>query len=248
MAFADHFSARAEAYSRHRPDYPDELFAYLAEQAPRRAVAWDCGTGNGQAAVGLAARFAVVLASDASVAQLALARPQARVAYAAATAEAPPFADRCADLVTVAQAYHWVDADRFAAAARQVAAGDAVIAAWSYARCAVAPDVDGLIERLYAGVLGPWWPPERALVEDGYRGIRFPFAETAAPAFALSARWTCDRFLGYVRSWSAAKAFHEATGRDAVAEAGPELSAAWGDGERLVSWPLALRVGRVHGR
>ena len=55
---ADRFSDRAEAYSRHRPRYPDSLFEHLARLAPAPDHAWDCATGNGQAATGLVEHFA----------------------------------------------------------------------------------------------------------------------------------------------------------------------------------------------
>ncbi len=53
--FEDHFSRHSETYVRHRPTYPNELYSYLASIVPHRRLAWDCGTGNGQAALGLAA-------------------------------------------------------------------------------------------------------------------------------------------------------------------------------------------------
>ena len=49
--FKDHFSGRAAAYTRYRPGYPPALFAWLASQTGRHELAWDCGCGNGQAAM-----------------------------------------------------------------------------------------------------------------------------------------------------------------------------------------------------
>ena len=51
MTFEDHYSGHADAYARHRPHYPDALFAWLASLMPGRALAWDAGTGNGQVAI-----------------------------------------------------------------------------------------------------------------------------------------------------------------------------------------------------
>ncbi|HWA15135.1 MAG TPA: hypothetical protein VG817_01795, partial [Gemmatimonadales bacterium] len=61
MTFQDHFSGHAGAYSRARPTYPPELFAWLSVQTAAHDVAWDCGTGNGQAALGLAAHYRTVI-------------------------------------------------------------------------------------------------------------------------------------------------------------------------------------------
>ena len=68
--FKDHFSGHAVEYAKFRPHYPDELFEYLALISPRHELAWDCATGNGQAAVGLARHFDSVIATDASAQQL----------------------------------------------------------------------------------------------------------------------------------------------------------------------------------
>ena len=54
----DHFSGHAGCYEAFRPTYPDALFEYLASLCPLRELAWDCATGNGQAAVPLAANKA----------------------------------------------------------------------------------------------------------------------------------------------------------------------------------------------
>src|SRR5690606_4114436 len=68
--FEDHFSQIAASYAQYRPQYPPTLYAYLAQNAPGRALAWDCATGNGQAALGLAAYFDQVIATDASAEQI----------------------------------------------------------------------------------------------------------------------------------------------------------------------------------
>jgi len=87
MSFKDHFSKQAADYARFRPRYPREMFEYLGRIAPSRALAWDCATGNGQAAVGLAAVFERVIATDASEKQIANAEPHERVEYRVAPAE-----------------------------------------------------------------------------------------------------------------------------------------------------------------
>ena len=87
MTFKDHFSGHAESYASFRPRYPSRLFDFVATLPLRRDLAWDCATGNGQAAVDLAERFANVIATDASERQLALAIPHPRIEYRRALAE-----------------------------------------------------------------------------------------------------------------------------------------------------------------
>src|SRR5215510_13739377 len=99
MSFKDHFSGHASLYARYRPDYPSELYDYLATLTPRRELALDCATGSGQAAVGLARHFACVIATDGSVSQLQHAVVNERVRYVANVAEQPAFRDRSFDLI-----------------------------------------------------------------------------------------------------------------------------------------------------
>src|SRR5262245_54646169 len=112
MSFKDHFSGHADSYEAYRPTYPDTLFAHLASIAPGQVMAWDCATGNGQAAVPLARHFKSVVATDPSVKQLGQARRQDSILYAVAHAERTPLPRGSVDLVTVAQALHWFDLPR----------------------------------------------------------------------------------------------------------------------------------------
>ena len=86
MTFKDHFSKQAADYAKFRPSYPQKLFAYFGSIAPNRQLAWDCGTGSGQAAVALASVFDRVIATDASEKQISNAQPHDRVEYRVAPA------------------------------------------------------------------------------------------------------------------------------------------------------------------
>jgi SAM-dependent methyltransferase len=245
MAFKDHFSTQAGTYARARPGYPAALFDWLAAQAPARRLAWDAGCGNGQAAQALAEYFERVVATDPSAAQLEHAPPHPRIDYREEPAETPSLPAGRVDLITVAQALHWFDLERFHEAANRVLAPGGVIAEWSYALCEVDPGVDRVFMRLYDGVLGAYWPAERRHVETGYADLPFPFRRLEAPTFAMVCRWTLPQYLDYLRSWSASARYRAAHGEDPVSLLAGALAAAWGDprAAREVRWPLALRVG-----
>lgn len=244
--FKDHFSARAEQYARYRPGYPPELFDWLAALAPARRLAWDVGTGSGQAALGLARHFERVIASDAAEAQLRNAVAHERIVYRVMPAERAELDDASVDLVTVAQALHWFDFARFYGEVRRVLRPEGVIAAWTYGVNRVAPEVDAIVHRYYSEIVGPYWPPEREHVERQYRSIPFPFDEIAAPRFAMQMAWRFEDMLGYLGTWSASKRYAEARGEDPLAQIREPLARAWGEGrERTVEWPLYLRVGRL---
>ncbi|MEP6938843.1 MAG: class I SAM-dependent methyltransferase [Rudaea sp.] len=247
-AFKDHFSGHAQAYRDARPTYPTALYAWLAQESPDRQLAWDVGCGNGQASVALAAHFARVIGTDPSANQIAGAQPQANVEYRVEPAERSSLADASASVVTVAQALHWFDFAPFYAEVRRVLRPGGMLAAWSYAACKVAdPGVDRIIARLYDDLTGPFWPPERAYVDAGYRTLPFPFTPVAAPAFPMLVRWRVEQLLRYLRSWSATQRFITALGEDPVAIVEDDLREAWGDADRQrdVSWIFHLRAGRV---
>ncbi len=244
--FNDHFSSLAAQYAESRPAYPPALFEYLASLCARRERCWDCACGSGQASTSLARYFDSVIATDASDKQVAAAEPHPRVEYRVATAEASGLASQSIDLVAVAQALHWFRIGEFFAEAQRVLKPRGVIAVWSYGVQKFADEkIDAEVQRYYGEVVGPYWPPERAIVESGYRDLEFPFDELTPPPVVMEERWTLERLLGYFRSWSATGRYVKANGADPVIEIGENLAQLWGDpaAPRSISWPLAFRVG-----
>lgn len=244
MTFKDHFSGHASIYAEARPNYPEALFDWLAEHAPQRELAWDAGCGNGQASITLVERFARVIATDPSTAQIANAAPHPRIDYRVEPAERCSLDDAVADLITVAQALHWFDLDRFYAEVRRVLKPGGIFAAWTYADCHVTPAIDTIKARLYTEITGPYWPPERAIVEAGYATLPFPFREIPVPSFAMTSQWTIDHFLAYLRSWSGSQRYLKAMGTDPVSLVESELRGAWGDvSTQELTWVLRIRCG-----
>ena len=247
-SFPDHFSSTAASYASHRPSYPAALFEWLGRIASHHAVAWDCGTGSGQAAAALAEYFDLVVATDPSTAQLSHAASHPRVRYAAMPAERSALASGSTSVITVAQALHWFDTPAFFAEARRVLAPRGVIAVWSYGALTLHDDVlDQVVRRFHGETMGPYWPPERRLVDGGYRDLALPFESIAAPPFAMEAMWTLRQLAGYLSTWSAVQRARATTGADPVAPVVESLRLAWGrEGEvRRVAWPLTLLVGRA---
>jgi ubiquinone/menaquinone biosynthesis C-methylase UbiE len=250
MTFPDHFSAQAARYKAYRPTYPDSLFERLASLAPARNLAWDCATGNGQAALGLAPHFQKVVATDASARQLALADAHPRVTYAQALVGRTPLTDGSVDLITVASAFHWLELPVFYAEVQRVARPGCVLAAWGYKTPEVSPEVQLVVDRFDREVLGPFWLPETSAAVEGYGALHFPFEELDVPAFRMTHRLDCAQYLGYLGTWSASLRYLKTHGRNPTDEIREEMIAVWGDPamKRDVTWPVHTRVGRVAGR
>lgn len=245
MTFKDHFSERAAEYARFRPRYPAGLFQALAELAPGRRLAWDCGTGNGQAAVSLAEHFERVAATDPSPEQLAHAEAHPRVNYRRGLESESGLEDASADLVTAAQALHWFDTDAFYAEARRVLGPGGLVAVWCYNLPRIDPAFDRLLDRFANQTVGPYWAPERQHVREGYQDLPFPFDELPFPACAMEQEVLLGDLAGYLDTWSSVRRYRQVMGADPVEPLVAELAPVWGDASRprTLRWPLTGRVG-----
>lgn len=243
--FQDHFSGHAREYAAHRPGYPPALFERLAAITPSRGCAIDMATGNGQAARQLAKHFDHVIALDASSEQIAHAAPNPKITYGCAPAEATGLDDDSADLITVAQALHWFDHPRFFAEAARVAKPGAVFAAWTYGLFTVDEEVDAIVREFYEDQIGPYWPAERRHVDAGYTTIAVPGTPIPFEAPPMVLEWTVDALLAYLGTWSASKAYADATGEDPVDQIEMAMRVSWGEDARPVEWPVASVVTKL---
>ncbi len=220
-------------------------------------MAWDCGTGSGQAAVLLSEYFDQVIASDASKEQIKNAQSRNNIRYEVFPAEKSNLAEDSVDLITVAQALHWFDLVAFYKEARRVlrksdykfGQSGGIIAAWAYGLHSVSAEVDSIVHLLYEDILGPYWSKERRIVEDRYQSISFPFEEIAHPVFQIELDWTLSELVDYLHSWSSVQQFIHKNNSDPIRQVYNDLAAAWGEenvaAKRRVVWPIYMRVGRV---
>jgi SAM-dependent methyltransferase len=247
MGFRDHFSTQARQYAAFRPTYPPALAACLAGLAPGRRLAWDCATGQGQAARLLAAEFDRVVATDASAAQIDSAAPAERVEFRVADAASSGLDATTVDLITVAQAAHWLDLEAFYAEARRVLRPCGVLAIWGYVllKTGRAP-IDDALQTFQDVTMGPYWPAGREILDARYATLPFPFERLVVPDFKMHARWTRDNLIGYVSSWSALARYREQQGSDPLPTLADAIGREWADTETLdIEWPLYLLVGRA---
>ena len=263
----DLFSAQSKEYATSRPTYPRALFEFIVGLVEEKNLAWDCATGNGQAAVMLADYFKQVVASDISAKQLENAQQKSNITYRIFHAENTPLENNSVDLITIAQALHWFDFDRFYSEARRVlrkrkdgqtggsdggyGGEGGIIAAWAYGLHTVSPDVDKVTHHLYEDILGDkYWPAERKYVEDRYETIPFPFETIQSPQFSLQLEWNLSELLNYFRSWSSVQKFIDKNNYSPLGEIRESLESAWGgndraDDKKTVTFPLYIKIGKL---
>jgi ubiquinone/menaquinone biosynthesis C-methylase UbiE len=243
----DLFSSQADEYAKYRPTYPQELFAYILSFVQEKTCAWDCATGNGQAATVLANYFKLVEATDISQAQLKNAVQKENIHYRICSAEKTPFADNSFDLITVATAYHWFDWEAFHTEATRVGKNDCVVAAWAYNIVSCGDEsVHRLIQDYYFNTVYSYWDKERRHVEHSYQSVAFDFAPLPSKDFAIQKQWSKQDLVGYLSTWSALQNYIRQNGTSPLPQFEKELNAVWPDeGEREFRFPLFLRIGRI---
>jgi ubiquinone/menaquinone biosynthesis C-methylase UbiE len=241
--FKDHFSKQAADYAKFRPRYPREMFEFLGTITPSHELAWDCATGNGQAAVELANVFQHVIATDASESQIINAEPHSHVEYRVAPAEQSELPSDSFDLIMVAQALHWLNHDQFYPEVRRVLKANGVFVASAYNLLRTDRPIKEIITRYYYDIVGPYWPPERALIEK-FQEVPFPFPERKVPRFEIEAEWNLEQLKGYLWSWSSTQRFIAAVNANPIDQIARDLKEAWGDplSPKRIVWPLVLRV------
>jgi ubiquinone/menaquinone biosynthesis C-methylase UbiE len=241
----DLFSTQSDLYAKYRPAYPKELYDHILSFVNKKDMAWDCATGNGQAAVKLADHFKKVIATDISAAQIGKAIRKENIEYLICPAESTPFDDNTFDLVTIAQAYHWLTWDAFKKEVTRVCKPGAVIAAWMYDRFSE-EKVDGVVRDFYNNITGPYWDYERKYVEEKYATVDFEYELLPVKEFQTVLQWKREDLLGYIASWSAVQKYIKTNGSSPLPLIETEINKLWPEDEvKEVVFPVYLKLGKV---
>lgn len=241
----DRFSDISGRYAQYRPHYPEALITLLLGHVPSTGTAWDCGTGNGQLAAMLAKHFEQIHATDISSSQLALAPVHPKISYAVQSAEATLFADQYFDLITVAQAIHWFDFDRFYEEVRRTLKPDGLLAVIGYGLLQCSPLIDPVIQKFYRETVGSYWDPERRYLDENYQTIPFPFHEIETPELHMTYSWSLSQLMGYLGTWSAVRRYQEDLHQDPLPSLQSQLNTLRIN-EITVRFPILLRLGKMN--
>lgn len=243
----DNFSTQSGGYAQFRPNYPDALIDFLVALSPNHETAWDCGTGNGQIAAKLSEHYETVFATDISADQIAKATQRPNIHYQVESAEQTTFEAHVFDLITVAQAIHWFDFERFYSEVRRTAKAEGVLAVIGYALLEIEGKVGELVNDFYIQTLKGYWDQERRFIDERYETIPFPFEEMAAPDFSNCYDWTLEQLTGYLETWSAVQHFIRRNGYNPVMLLAKDLEKHWEPTTtKVVNFPILLRLGKIN--
>lgn len=241
----DNFSSQAKLYANFRPRYPSQLYDFIYANINSFERALDVATGNGQVAAELSKKFSEVHATDISTKQLAEAPLISNIHYKVEAGEDSTFPANYFDLITVAQAIHWFNFEKFYATVKRVLKQDGIIVVIGYGLVSVNEEVDQWLHHYYKNITGPYWDKERKYIDELYKTIPFPFVEIETPQLQIEYQWNKEQFIGYLNTWSAVQHFIKANNAHPLSqELLNRLDLIWrNDSSHTVSFPLLLKAG-----
>lgn len=243
----DLFSKQSDLYAKYRPSYPAALYDHILSFVQEKNIAWDCATGNGQAANVLADHFQKVIASDISQSQIDKATKKDNIEYVVCAAESTPFTENTFDLVTVAQAYHWFDWNEFKKETTRVCKQGAIIAVWMYGGHRTDDEkINTLAKTFYEQTTHAYWEPERNHVESNYETTRFEYELLPTKDFRIETEWYRQEWLGYISTWSAVQKYVKQNGESPLPKLEEASRNLWPDHQKKkIHFPVYLKLGRI---
>ncbi|XP_076472850.1 putative methyltransferase DDB_G0268948 [Babylonia areolata] len=206
----------ADYYLKYRPTYSRDVFDTIVnfckeKESASFSLALDVGCGSGQSTLPLTKHFQKVIGIDVSDAQISKAPTQiSNVSFRVGPAEDLSFVDSgTVDLVTVAQALHWLDYQRLYEEAQRVLKPCGALVVYGYGMPTLSEaKSQEVIDYFYTEILGPYWTDGRNHVEEHYQSFSLPFnGWRRNDSLKIEREWTLDELIGYFCSWSAYQKF-----------------------------------------
>ncbi|TPX42514.1 hypothetical protein SeMB42_g04864 [Synchytrium endobioticum] len=202
------------SYRDHRPRYGDVLYNIIYEYhsldpEAKFETAVDLATGTGQAAIDLAQKFNNVKAFDISATMLKSAMAHPKVTYAEGRDTHIPIADSSVDVLTVAEAAHYFDFDRFLTEANRVLKPGGTLAFWGYFNFEIEghAEICKLINDFSVDFLDEYFDPRRHRLDNWYADYSLDAffsssKRTMLPHNAVEKSMTIRTLLEYPKTWS----------------------------------------------
>ncbi|KAJ6775140.1 hypothetical protein OIU79_018341 [Salix purpurea] len=253
------YDKQAAIYLDARPRYPSEWFSMLASLTPDHSLAWDAGTGNGQAAIDVSDHYKQVIATDISEEQLkhAIKHPQVQYFHSPSSMSEDELVnlvggENSVDLVIAATAVHWFDLEKFYPVVKRVLKKPGgVVAVWSYNSVQVIPEMDPLLKKFYEATF-PFQNPKVMYAYECYKTLPFPFESVGVGCegqpleLDMPREMSFERLLKLLSSASAVNTAKEQGVNLLSEEFVKELENAWGGAElRTVNFRSYMLAGKV---
>ena len=234
-------SSHAENYSKYRPTYPEELkqsiLSYMIGNGYDRSAAsltLDIGCGTGISTRLFGSSFTAVWGIDISHEQLkqAVGKCERNVSYVESLAETTCFKDNTFDLITVGQAWHWFDKEKFNAEIARILSPNGFLAIFGYSRPKIinCEEADEKHSKFHFETLAPYWSERRQLVDGHYSDMALPFdTRSRVDTLYISLQVSLNGFMEYVNTLSAVQLMKKMNpGTDRLGELRRELAVAIG--------------------
>jgi len=246
--YTDYYTNQAREYAEYRPTYPEELYNFLVDYAPKNSKVLDCCTGTGQAALELAKRFRCITAIDINKEQIKYATKRDNIAYRVAAAEQSGIDANSIDLITVATGIHWLNLEEFYCEAKRILTPQGIIAIWGYGATSITPEIDSILDHFTGVTLKDYWDDALWLAWNDYEGLPFPFKTIGDPGFMITKELTLDELRNYLFTWTTYQRYIKERESDPYEEIRRDLEAAWGNPnhKRTVSWAITMKLGKAN--
>jgi len=212
MSFESRFGHCAEEFQRYRPDYPPSLYARLFAEINEefRNCALDLGAGTGIVTGHLVSQFRGVVAVEPDEAMAAKIREQfPRVMIRQTTAEQYTQAAETVDLITIANALHWMDAAYIFLKAREWLRLTGVLAVFDRPLPKASSEIDGITAAEFQGPWKPYRDPRLKRDLDWKEQVRATpgFRVVEEAKFPNIIRMSPKEYVGFWRSTSYGSAY-----------------------------------------
>lgn len=185
------------------------ITSYISKVGGSLDSAVDVACGSGQSTFYLKDTFKQIIGVDISNAQIQEANRKCRtqnignIQFRTGNGMELPIESESVDMVTVAQALHWLDIDMFFAECKRVLKRKGCLAVYGYGNiCLVNKGCNALLSTFYRNTLQGCWHDARRHIDEEYRSIRLPFSNTERVDMSMPYEASLDAFIGYVSSWS----------------------------------------------
>lgn len=248
-------SEHSRLYQKYRPTYPPSLYQFFADVCRTGTgtleSAVDVGCGTGLSTRPLCEYFHHVTGIDISETQINMARAahaQSNLSFVVSEAERlTVMPDDSTDLVTVAQAIHWINQEPFYRELDRILKPGGSLIVYGYGNCVLDNDKGNqVIDKFYRQDLLGFWDSRRRHIDNLCQEICLPFPGwTRNSDFVIQYRWTAAEVVGYLSTWSAWQSYLKQNPEsDLLMGIQQQLEEIYQDQKVTITWPVFLLLGR----